>query len=99
MNPNHPIADEKKAHQGYVLACLFRHADNDNSKSLSPNCFGELKRAMRERALSVHLQPGERRIEFCDGVFGVFVAGTRPISHRVGRSVCHTLLFLHFWAF
>jgi len=57
MNPNFPIADDKKAHQGYVLACLFRHADNNNMKSLSANCASELKRAMRERAVSVHLQP------------------------------------------
>ncbi len=41
-----------------VLPCLFRHAYSDEPQdSLTPQCTMEVKRVMRERAISVRLLP------------------------------------------
>lgn len=41
-----------------VLPCLFRHAYSDDSQEkLTPQCMMEVKRVMRERAISVRLLP------------------------------------------
>ncbi|XP_011302233.1 Golgi apparatus protein 1 [Fopius arisanus] len=40
-----------------VLSCLYRYADHQKNATLRPECLQEIKRIMRQRAISVDLQP------------------------------------------
>uniref|UniRef100_A0A5S6QG49 Golgi apparatus protein 1 n=1 Tax=Trichuris muris TaxID=70415 RepID=A0A5S6QG49_TRIMR len=50
-----------------VLVCLYRHAYADDSRNqLSPKCTAEVRRVMRERAISVRLMPAIADACFAD---------------------------------
>ncbi|KHJ48614.1 cysteine rich repeat-containing domain protein [Trichuris suis] len=50
-----------------VLICLYRHAYVDDSRNqLSPKCTAEVRRVMRERAISVRLMPAIAEACFAD---------------------------------
>lgn len=40
-----------------VLPCLYRYVDHQKNISLKPECLEEIRRVMRQRAVSVDLQP------------------------------------------
>lgn len=52
---------EKNSNMFLVLNCLYRHSWKSSTdpgyKSITPNCASQVRRVMRERALSVNLKP------------------------------------------
>ncbi|XP_015126768.1 Golgi apparatus protein 1 [Diachasma alloeum] len=49
-----------------VLPCLYRYADHQKNVTLKPACLQEIRRIMRQRAISVDLQPEIEQACFAD---------------------------------